>query len=329
MYNSGMKERILSGIQPSGVLHIGNYLGALKQWVELQSQYESFFCIVDLHAITVPYDPKTMQQRIMSAALDYLASGIDPKKSVIFVQSHVPEHVELMWLLNTITPLAELQRMTQFKDKSQKQEKNISAGLLNYPILMAADILAYKAGVVPVGEDQVQHVELSRIIARKFNNAFGNTFAEPKTKLTAAKRIMSLSEPTRKMSKSDGEASYIAITDEPDVIKKKLRKAVTATAGGNENPGAQNLLMLLKEFGDAATYEQFVKAEADGSIKYVELKDTLADAIANHFADFRNKRAELAKHPNKVTKILKAGVEHAQSVAAKTLKEVKEKMGLL
>lgn len=324
-----MKERILSGIQPSGVLHIGNYLGALKQWVELQSAYESYFCIVDLHAITVPYDPKTMQQRIMDAALDYLAAGLDPKKSVVFIQSHVPEHTELMWLLNTIVPIAELQRMTQFKDKSQKQEKNISAGLLNYPVLMAADILAYKAGVVPVGEDQVQHVELARIIARKFNNAFGTVFPEPKTKLTTAKRVMSLSDPTRKMSKSDGEASYVAITDAPDAIQKKLRKAVTATAGGNANPGAQNLLMLLKEFGNEKTYQQFAKAEADGSIKYVELKDALAQAIGDHFADFRAKRAELAKHPDKVKKILTDGAQKARTVASQTLKETKEKMGLL
>lgn len=326
MYNTHM-SRILSGIQPSGILHIGNYFGALKQWVALQKGNDCFFCIVDLHAITVPYDPKKLQKRIINTALDYFAAGLDPKKSVIFVQSHVPEHSEFMWLLNTITPLGELHRMTQYKEKAQQHANAINAGLLNYPILMAADILIHKADLVPVGEDQVQHVELARVLARKFNATFGETFPEPKTKLTQAMRIMSLTDSTRKMAKSDGEKSYIALIDEPETIKAKLAKAVTATKGGEENPGARNLLTILREC-DSKLAGQYEKAEADGSIRYADLKADLANALAKYFAPFREKRESLAAKPNDVQKILAVGAARARKEAEKTMKEVREKMGL-
>ncbi|MFC1663026.1 tryptophan--tRNA ligase [Patescibacteria group bacterium] len=324
-----MIQRILSGIQPTSQLHIGNYLGALKQWIELQNQYESYFCIVDLHAITIPYDPKKLPQYILDTAMDYLASGIDPKKSVIFIQSHLPEHSELMWLLSTVTPITELQRMTQFKEKSTKHQKNINTGLLNYPVLQAADILLYKPVAVPVGEDQVQHVELTRAIARKFNNKFGQVFTEPKAKITAAKRIMSLTDPTRKMSKTDGNHTYIALNDSPEIIKSKINKAVTATSGGGNNPGVQNLLLLAKEFSAPHTANKFEIEEKAGTIKYSELKEQLAKDIADHFTSFRKKRAALEKQPEKVKKILTDGAVKAKKIAAATLKEVKEKMGLV
>ncbi|MFH0952348.1 MAG: tryptophan--tRNA ligase [Patescibacteria group bacterium] len=322
------KQRILSGIQPTNVLHIGNYLGALKQWVEIQDKYESFFCIVDLHAITVPYQPIKLHEQIFGTVLDYLAAGINPKKSAIFIQSQVPEHVELMWLLSTITPLGELQRMTQYKEKSNQHKKHLNAGLLYYPILQAADILIYKANVVPVGEDQIQHVELTRDIARKFNNTFGLVFPEPRVRTTATKKILSLTDPTRKMSKSDGEQTYIAMSDSPEVIKKKISKAVTATSGGGANQGVKNLFILLKEFSDPHTFNKFETEEKTGTIKYSELKEQLAKDIADHFADFRKKRAELAKKPDEVKKILADGAKQARKIAQATLHEVKEKMGL-
>lgn len=322
-----MKERIFSGIKPSSELQIGNYLGAIKQWLDLQHEYESFFCVVDLHAITEPYDPQKMPERTLDIASDYLALGLDPKKSVIFVQSHVPEHTELMWLLNTIMPVSELERMTQYKDKIRQKKENIRAGLLNYPVLMAADILLYKASTVPVGEDQVQHVELTRDFARKFNHTFGQTFPEPKAKISPAKRIMSLTDPNKKMSKSDNENSCLFLSDQPEIIKKKIMAAVTATSGGNASPGVANLLTLLKEFSDRQTYEKFQAREKSGQIKYSELKEQLAKDIIAHFADYRRKRAKLKV--SEVKKILEQGAKKARLIAQKTLKEVKEKMGLI
>ncbi len=193
--------RVFSGVRPSGQLHLGNYLGALKNWLILQKRYECLFCIVDYHAITTPFEPKKMKKQIFDLAVRYMAAGIDPQKSIIFVQSQVPEHTELTWILNTITPVGELRRMTQFKEKAKQHPEAVNIGLLDYPVLMAADILLYKAELVPVGEDQIQHVELSRTIVRKFNKIFGQTFPEPKVVLTKAPRIMSLTEPIKKMSK--------------------------------------------------------------------------------------------------------------------------------
>jgi len=214
--------RVLSAIQPTGAIHIGNYLGAIKQWIDLQEKNECIFFICDLHSITIPYDPKEFQKNILETAITYLAAGVNPEKSIFFVQSKVKEHTELCWLLGSVTPVGDLLRMTQYKEKSKQFKKNLDAGILNYPILMAADILLYKANAVPVGEDQAQHVELTRTIARKFNQRFGKTFNEPKTILPKmGARIMSLTNPKKKMSKSMGPQNYISLFDEPEEIEKK------------------------------------------------------------------------------------------------------------
>ncbi|MDO8633200.1 MAG: tryptophan--tRNA ligase, partial [Candidatus Wildermuthbacteria bacterium] len=240
--------RILSGIQPTGQMHIGNYLGAGLQYLEYQDKGDFFLMVADLHALTVPQNPKTFGQDTLNKALELLAIGIDPAKCTLFVQSHVKEHAELAWILNTITPLGELERMTQYKDKSKKHKDNINAGLLDYPVLMAADILLYKTDVVPVGQDQTQHLELTRTLAKKFNSLYGETFPEPKTMLVKeGAKIMSLLDPKKKMSKSDNPDSFIAITDDPETIKRKVAKAVTDTGKDvrfdlAKKPGISNLL---------------------------------------------------------------------------------------
>ncbi len=243
-----MKKRIFSGIQPSGNLHLGNYLGAIKNWVELQDKYDPIFCVVDLHAITVPQKPKELRQKTIEVAKTYLAAGIDPEKSTIFVQSRVPEHTELAWILNTITKLPELERMTQFKDKSQQHTQNINAGLFNYPVLMAADILLYDTNIVPVGEDQVQHIEIARTLARRFNQMFGETFTVPEPYVVKeGMRIMGLDDPTKKMSKSAESASnYISLADDPDTVREKIKKAVTDSEKeirySDDKPAIKNLI---------------------------------------------------------------------------------------
>ena len=239
--------RVFSGIRPTGELHIGNYLGAMKQWIELQEKNECIFCIVDLHAITTPYESKNLQKNIFELAIAYLAAGLDPEKCILFVQSQVKEHTELAWLLGTITPLGELKRMTQFKEKSKRHPEYVNAGLLNYPLLMAADILLYQTDLVPVGKDQQQHVELAREIARKFNQKFGKTFKEPKTLLPKiGEKIMSLKNPKKKMSKTDDPEGCIGLFDEPEEIRKKIMSAVTDLGREikydlNKKPGISNL----------------------------------------------------------------------------------------
>lgn len=322
------KETILSGIQATGALHIGNYLGALKQFVELQNSgtADCYFFIADLHSLTVPFEPKTLHSNTLEAAAEYIAAGIDPKKSTLFVQNQVPEHSELAWIFNCITPLGELERMTQYKDKSTLHKQTINAGLLTYPALMAADILLYKPTSVPVGEDQIQHLELTRIIARKFNNKFGDTFPEPKSSMLKPLRIRSLTHPDRKMSKTGDEA--LLISDEPEVIEKKLKKAVTASEGGT-SPGVENLISLLKFFGPETEVKQFESAVKDGSIKYSDLKMSLAGHIAEHFAEFRDKKKALLAKPKQLEEILAEGAKKAQVRAGATLAEVKEKLGLV
>jgi len=242
--------RIFSGIRPTGNIHIGNYLGAVKQWIELQEKNECVFCIVDMHAVTTPYDPKEMKKNILEAASIYLAAGVNPDKSIIFVQSDVREHVELAWLLGAITPMGELSRMTQFKEKSKQHKDYINAGLFNYPVLMAADIMLYKTQAVPVGKDQEQHVELTRTIARKFNQKFGQTFPEPEAILPkAGAKIMSLQNPKKKMSKTDESKSYISLFDTEEEIEKKIMSATTDSGKGviynvTKKPGISNLLTI-------------------------------------------------------------------------------------
>lgn len=322
------KETILSGIQATGPLHIGNYLGALKQFVELQNegQTDCYFFIADLHSLTVPFEPKTIRANTLEAAAEYLAAGIDPVKSALFIQSQVPEHSELAWILSCITPLGELERMTQYKDKSTQFKQSINAGLLTYPALMAADILLYKPTSVPVGEDQIQHLELTRIIARKFNTKFGDTFPEPKSNIQKPLRIKSLAHPERKMSKTGDEA--LLISDEPAELERKLKKAVTASEGAT-SLGVDNLMQLLKFFGPETEVKQFETAVADGSIKYSDLKMSIAGHIGNHFKEFREKKKALLAKPKQLQEILAEGAKKARVTAGSTLQEVKEKIGLL
>lgn len=325
------KNRIIfSGMQPTGDLHLGNYLGALRNWLGLQEQNRCFFCVVDYHAITAPYDTKQFPQRVLNTALDFLAAGLDPDKVVLFVQSHVPEHTELAWILNTICPLGELERMTQFKDKAEQHRANINAGLLNYPVLMAADILLYQADLVPVGEDQTQHVELTRVLARKFNSTFGDYFKEPKVYAGTVARVMSLVEPAKKMSKSYGLNHYLALSDPPEVIKKKIAKAITDTGGpGGSISGGRNLLDLFKVLSDDKPLkQQLEQAYQAGELKYAEFKPLLAETIVKVLGPIQERRRELEANPQEVKKILLSGRDKARLIAQKTLTEVKELMGL-
>ncbi len=326
-----MKPVIFSGMQPTGTLHIGNYLGALKNWVELQNseKYDMYFFIADLHSLTIQMDPQVRRDNIRLLAAEFLAAGLDPRKSTLFVQSHVPEHTELAWVFSSVTPVGELERMTQFKDKSAQHDKNVNAGLLTYPILQAADILLYHATAVPVGQDQVQHLELTHDTVRWFNNRYGEYFKDVKPLLTEVPKVMSLLEPTKKMSKSAGEAHYVGMADEPDIIDAKLKKSVTANVGGKGAPGVQNLLMLLKQFADNKTHEDFEEAEKNGTIRYGDLKTVLAQSIADHFADFRKRRAELLRNPDEIDALLAEGARKAKVVATKTMNEVKKIVGLL
>lgn len=328
--NEVKKNIIVSGVQPTGEMHIGNYLGALKNFVELQDKYQCYFFIADLHSITGEYDPKEKPGQIIETFVAFLASGLDPDKCTLFVQSQIPAHTELAWIFNSITPISELERMTQYKDKSSKQKDNINAGLFDYPVLQAADILIYKPASVPVGQDQLQHLEMTNTIARKFNNKFGKTFTELKPMDSKPIKIMSLTHPDRKMSKSE-PGSYIGMFDEPDVIKKKLSRAVTATdAPTKEMPaGVNNLFGLLAEFADNDTNDKFNKQYKDGSIKYSELKEALAEAMSKYFEPMRKKRDELLKNEDKIWKLMAEGSKKAKKVAQATLQEVKEKVGLI
>lgn len=323
---------VFSGLQPSGTVHIGNYLGAIKQWVPLQENNTAYFCIVDEHAITVPYDIASLPATVLNTVALYLAAGLDPAKSTIFVQSHVPAHTQLAWLLATQTPLGELNRMTQYKEKSAKQQDRASLGLFAYPVLQAADILLYQTNIVPVGEDQIQHIELTRDIAKRFNNKFGPVFTVPDAlvnKHTA--RIMSLTDPTKKMSKSDDSAkSYIALTDTPDEIRKKISAAVTETqplfSFTQSGPAVKNLLMIYQAFSDqpAADIEkEFV------SVGYQEFKTALADLIINHLAPLQEKFRSFRADETYLRDLLSAGAKQATLKSAATLKKVEDLMGLL
>ena len=323
--------RIFSGIQPTGQLHIGNYLGAIKQWIELQQENECVFCIVDWHALASCYEPKKLQELIIEKAIIYLAAGVDPTKSIIFIQSQVKEHAELCWLLNTVTPIGDLNRMTQYKEKSKKFQKNISAGLLNYPILMAADILLYQTEIVPVGQDQKQHVELARTIARKFNQRFGETFKVPQVKLPKlGAKIMSLAEPTKKMSKTDSLETTIALFDEPKEIKRKIMAATTDTGkiikyDPKRKPGISNLLMIYSLFSNKTIKEIEKKFKLKG---YAEFKKSLALVLIDSLEPFRRKKQELNSREVYVNEILGQGAKRAQVLAQSTMQEVKKKMGL-
>lgn len=317
--------KIFSGIQPSGQFHIGNYLGAMKNWVKLQDEHECIFSIVDLHAITVNYPPKELPRRIIEATKDALAVGIDPEKSILFRQSDRPEHSEFAWLLNTITSMGELSRMTQYKEKSAKHSEGV--GLFDYPVLMAADILIYKAEGVPVGEDQTQHVELARDLAKRFNSKFGETFPEPKTLLTEAKRVMGL-DGKGKMSKSNAASTYIALNDEPDIIRQKIASATTDAGNESEiSPATLNLFGLLESFSGKERADYYLEQRKAGTIKYSEFKPELAEAIIKELEPIQKRRSEISDED--VKKILTEGAEKLKEEAHDMISEIKEKMGLV
>jgi len=329
-------SRIFSGIQPSGELHIGNYLGAVKNWVALQRQYESFFCIVDYHAITVPYEPDDLRKRTRDMAASLLASGLDPAACTLFVQSAVPEHTELAWIFNTITPLGELERQTQFKDKSGRQE-SIAAGLLNYPVLQAADILLYKADLVPVGEDQVQHLELSREISRRWNSRFwpgfdsaeAGFFPEPKPLLTPTRRIMGL-DGQAKMSKSLGNT--VGLLEDPAKIWEKLRPAMTDPARVRRtDPGTPevcNIYHLHKAFSPPATVEHVAVQCRTAGWGCIDCKKVLLDSMNSELEPIRARAAEVNANPSLLDDALASGAARAREVASETMRETKHLMGL-
>ncbi|MBL7053641.1 tryptophan--tRNA ligase [Patescibacteria group bacterium] len=325
--------KLFSGIQPSGTIHIGNYLGAIKNWAKLQDKYQSLFCVVDYHAITSPYDPDKLPARVINTVLDFVSCGIDPQKSIIFVQSHVKEHTELAWLLNSITSIGSLKRMTQFKEKMIKYPKDVNAGILNYPILMTADILLYKAEVVPVGEDQVQHIELAREIARKFNKKFGKTFPEPKPLLTKSRRIMSLIDPTRKMSKSFDKNTYIAMTDSKETIWKKIASAMTdparKTIKDPGNPNKCNIYNFHEIFSSKQELNKVVDACTKAKFGCLDCKQILFKNIMKELEPIQAKRKQLEQNPAMIQAIIKKGAQQAQIIATQTILEVKKKMGII
>jgi len=325
------QSRIFSGIQPSGELHIGNYLGAVKNWVTLQTEYESFFCIVDYHAITVQYEPEDLRRRTRDMAISLLAAGLDPSKCTLFVQSAVPEHTELAWIFNTVTPLGELERQTQFKEKSGRQE-SIAAGILNYPVLQAADILLYKADLVPVGEDQVQHLELSREIARRWNAKFSagqDFFPEPKPLLTHARRIMGL-DGQAKMSKSLGNT--VGLLEEPADVWEKLRPAVTDPKRVRRtDPGTPevcNIYHLHQTFSPPATVEHVAVQCRTAGWGCIDCKRVLFESMEAELTPIRRRATEIRSSTSSVADMLGGGAERARSIARDTLKETKAKMGL-
>lgn len=332
-----MAQRILSGVQPTGNLHLGNYLGAIRNWVETQSDYENFFCVVDLHAITVPHNPETLAQDTYTIAALYLACGIDLSYSTIFVQSHVTAHSELAWLLNCITPLNWLERMIQFKEKATKQGENVSAGLLDYPVLMASDILLYDADKVPVGEDQKQHLELTRNIALRVNDQFGKK-DQPVLKLptplirTEGARVMSLLDGTKKMSKSDpSEMSRINLLDPPDVIQKKIKRCKTDPIRGltfddPERPECDNLLMLYTLLSGKT--KETVATECQ-DMGWGQFKPLLAEATVETLRPIQEKYHELMTEKGYLDSILKEGQDKASAIAQETLSRVKDALGYL
>ncbi|MGI5884598.1 MAG: tryptophan--tRNA ligase [Candidatus Spyradocola sp.] len=327
------KKTIFSGIQPSGILTLGNYIGALRNWVSLQDsgEFNCIYCVVDLHALTVRQDPAALRRRCSETLALFIASGLDPEKNIMYCQSHVPAHSELSWLLGCFTYMGELQRMTQFKDKAQKHADNINAGLLTYPVLMAADILLYQTDLVPIGADQKQHLELARNIAIRMNNLYGDLFTVPDGYFgKAGTRIMSLLDPTHKMSKSDDPNSYIAILDKPDDIRRKFRRAVTDSDGvirfDRENkPGVTNLLEILSAVTGQSADELVAHFDGKG---YGALKDEVADAVIEALAPTHARYDEILADKAYLEHVMQTGAERASALAFKTLRKVHKKLGL-
>jgi tryptophanyl-tRNA synthetase len=325
-----MKARVFSGVQPTGNLHIGNYLGALKNWVEIQGSYESIFGIVDLHAITVYQEPAELRTKILETAGLFLAAGIDPKQSTIVVQSSVPEHAELAWMLTCVTPVGWLERMTQYKAKSQAQE-TVGDGLLQYPVLMAADILIYQAAIVPVGDDQAQHLELARDIAQRFNSLYGETFVMPATHLPlVGARVMGLDEPDKKMSKSaPGTGHAVGLLDPVDQIRKKIMRATTDSLPAVDfdatGPGVQNLLSIFQAF--SGWRAEKMRGHFNG-MRYGDLKKQVAEMVIANLEPLQKRYAEIMDEPGYLTGVLREGAERVSPIAKSTVQLVKERMGL-
>ncbi|MCF6095510.1 tryptophan--tRNA ligase [Thermovorax subterraneus] len=327
------KKRIFSGAQPSGSVTLGNYLGAIKNWVKLQDEYDCIYCIVDLHALTVRQDPAVFRERCYSFLAQYLACGLDPEKNVIYFQSHVSAHAELAWILNCYTYVGELSRMTQFKEKARKHRDNINAGLFTYPVLMAADILLFKTDLVPVGEDQKQHIELTRDVAVRFNKLYGEVFKIPEAYIPkVGARIMSLQEPTKKMSKSDeNENSYILVLDSPDLIMKKFKKAVTDSEAvvrydEEAKPGISNLMNIYAAMTGRSFEEIEKEFEGQG---YGAFKKAVAEAVIEGLRPIREKYQELMADKGYLESVIKDGATRAKDIASQTLKEVYDRIGLV
>lgn len=327
---------VFSGIQPTGDMHIGNYFGAVVNYVRLQNigAYRTIYCVVDLHAMTTPYDPATLRTNTEQMFIDLLACGLDPDKSIVFVQSMVPEHTELAWIFGCVCSYGDLTRQTQFKEKSEqlegKQDAFISAGLFTYPVLQAADILLYHAANVPVGQDQKQHLELSRSIANRFNTQFGEYFPEPEMLATETPKILSLNEPTKKMSKSLGPKSYVGLFEDEKTVRSKVRSAVTdaGEAGTPMGEGARNLLGLLRACGKHEQAAAFEEEYASGNRRYALLKEAVADALVELTSDLRARRAEIGADRERVRRLMREGAEKARAIARATMKDVRRLTGL-
>ena len=324
------KKTIFSGMQPSGYVTLGNYLGALRNWTKLQDEYNCLYCIVDMHAITVRQDPVKLRQQARTLLMQYIAAGLDPEKNIIYYQSHVPQHAELSWVLNCFTYMGELNRMTQFKEKSQTHADNINAGLFTYPVLMAADILLYQTDLVPVGEDQRQHLEITRNIATRFNGIYGDVFKIPEAYIgKVGARVMALQDPTKKMSKSDeNKNNSIALLDEPSVIMSKIKKAVTDSDNeiryGEDKPGVSNLLNIYC----AVTDKTIAEAEREfASSNYGQFKTAVGEAVVASLEPIQQKVRELEKNKDYIDGIIKTNAERAQEIARKTLPKVHRKVG--
>jgi tryptophanyl-tRNA synthetase len=333
------KKRVLSCIQPTGEMHIGNYFGAVKNWARIQdaASYDCVYGIVDLHAMTMPYEPEVLRANTLRMAVDLLACGIDPSASVLFIQSLVPEHTELTWIFNCVASYGELMRMTQFKDKSEQLESGskgyfVSAGLFTYPVLQAADILIYRAELVPVGKDQEQHLELSRNIAVRFNHQFGSFFPEPQPLFTEIPKLMSLADPTKKMSKSLGEKHYVGLFEDEAGVRRKVRAAVTDTGEsqreGEMSPGVENLFSILKSCDKAETVERLMADFTAGTLKYADLKDATGDALVELTSRLRARREELGADEGRIKEMIYDMSAKARKIAARTLAEVRSLTGL-
>lgn len=326
------KKRVFSGVQPTGKVTLGNYLGAIKNWTPLQEQYDCIYCVVDLHSLTVTQVPAELRKNTLDLVALYIACGIDPTKSTLFIQSHVPQHAELTWILDTIAYIGELNRMTQFKDKSRKHADNINMGLMNYPVLMASDILLYQADLIPVGKDQVQHVELTRDLAERFNARYSDTFVVPETLLSkTGSSIKSLQDPTAKMSKSDpNDNALISLTDDADTVRRKLRRAVTdsdtCVRYGADKPAISNLLTIYSLCSGESISDAEKRFEGQG---YGVFKDAVADAVISVLKPIQDEQKRLLADKAYLEGVLKEGAQKAEYIANKTLSKVYRKVGLI